>query len=468
MAWKLTITDPSGAYPLIEEHRHFSVEGTITHTEPLAEDAVVTVEVLDQGGTTLRFSRQERKDNRNLFTDCPLLTGYPKGMDDDWKHLKDYGFPPLLVRDLSDPQASLRDATIKCWYDDTSFKAIIVTATDVEHGLLLDDHMRFTDDKGRPYAALPKGGYTIRVTLSARDGTYLAMTEKPIRIGAYPDVAINRFNPPEHRKRMNAWCQARQIHVLNDLVPGYLNPYLGPWFYHMGLLPMYLASDVSQYVDSHVHLFVYLLDESSTSYSTELAFLETKGCIEDPKRLSVYHYDIGEAVIGKGTSHEQNGTIRRFPDGQFLWICRIDLTNFLAKENQYDLSGKSVVQAQTDKRHLVVPAGKPFAITGVVRPWQFDPGDFTLLESNAYRWRNKVASIRYRFASGKREWEETRTLGMQRIDGNPIGGSTLEFYNLFILPESEQGRMVTLTACALDTRGNSHAGARESITFQVV
>lgn len=463
MSWQLSITDPSGEYPLIEEHRHFSVEGTITHTEPLAEDAVVTVEVLDQGGAVLRFARQERKDNRNLWTACPLLTGYPKGMDDDWRHLKAYGFPPLLVRDLADPQASLRDATIKCWYDDTTFKAIIITATDVEHGLLLDDHMRFTDDEGRPYTGLPKGNYTIRVSLSDRNGKRLAVTEKPIRIGTYPDVAINRFNPPEHRRRMNAWCKEHRIHVLNDLVPGYLNPYLGPWFYHMGLLPMYLASDVSQYVESHVHLFVYLLDESSTSYSTELAFLETRGVIEDPERLSVYHYDIGEAVIGDG----KRGTILRFPEGQFLWIYRIDLTDSLAEENRYDVSGKSVVQAQTDKHHLAVPAGQPFAVTGVVRPWQFDPGDFTLLESNAYRWENAVETIRYRFKSGGRSWEERRTLHMERIDTKPIGNSVLEFYNLFTLPESERGNMVTITATACDRKGGSHAGAEETIEILV-
>ena len=459
----LTITCPSGPRPLIEEHRHFAVEGTISHEGPLPKELTLLVQVLDRQGNVLRHASTTTENDRRLFTATSLFTGYPKGMDDDRSKLKDYGYPPLLVTDLADPQASLRDATIKCWHDENIFKSIIITATDPAHGLLLDDHMRYTDEEGKPYTALTKGDYKIRVTLWRKDKSLLAMAEKPIRIGSYADVAINRFNPPAHRARMNLWCKKHGIHVLNDLVPGYLNPYLGPWFYHMGLLAMYLASDVTQYVDSHVHLFVYLMDAHSTSYSTELAFLETRGHIEDAKKLTVYHYDIGEAFLG-----EKKGRILRFKEGRFLWVYRIDLVNSLGKENLFDLNGKSVVRTMTDKRHLKVRAQHPFAVTGCVRPWQFDPKDLVLQADNSYRWDNEISLIHYRFSNGTRSWECQRPLGMQRIDQKPIGGSKLEFYHLFTLPESERGKTVTITLIAVDAKGKSHPKADARLVLQVV
>ena len=176
---------------------------------------------------------------------------------------------------------------------------MFVAATDMEHGLIFDDGMGFLGADGQPLDLLPEGNYVIEVLLRDEEGTELAIATRKIRIGSYPDVAIVRFNPPSHKARMLEWFKTKNIHVLNDLIPGYLDSYLGPWLYHKGLLPMYLAGDISQYANSVVHMFLYLLDPTSTSYSTELAFLEEQGVVENVERMHFYYYDIGEASLSK-------------------------------------------------------------------------------------------------------------------------------------------------------------------------
>ena len=176
---------------------------------------------------------------------------------------------------------------------------MFVAATDMEHGLIFDDGMGFLGADGQPLDLLPEGNYVIEVLLRDEEGTELAIATRKIRIGSYPDVAIVRFNPPSHKARMLEWFKTKNIHILNDLIPGYLDSYLGPWLYHKGLLPMYLAGDISQYANSVVHMFLYLLDPTSTSYSTELAFLEEQGAVENVERMHFYYYDIGEASLSK-------------------------------------------------------------------------------------------------------------------------------------------------------------------------
>ncbi len=451
---RLTITDPSETPCIIELFRHFSVEGTITHEGELHGDDVLVVELLDKEGERVRHAISSKKGNRNIFTDTPLLKGYPKGMDDDWEKLKRYGFPPLLVKDPAKAEDSIHDATIKCWYDDSSFKAIIITASDVPHGLIFDDYMHFTDEKGNPYSFLKEGNYTIRVTLSTRSGEVLASTQKPILIAHHEDVAIIRFNPIAHKKRMESWCKENHIHVLVDLVPGYLEPYLGVWYYHMGILPMYLASDVTQYVHGHVHLFIYLMEKSSTSYSTELAYLEKRGDVENPLRLSVYHYDIGEAELGG-----RKASIMLFGKDEFLWVCRIDRVTKEAKEGCYD--PKAVVESLTHKEKLTLFCGEPFAIMGVLRPWQFDKEDLELLGNNSYLWKNEIDAILYEFDDGEKRYGEQRKVGLKRAEGD----SVLEFLHIFTLSHSG---IYSLTLTAIDRHGRFHTGAKERLQLEVI
>lgn len=465
-SYELLITTPSGDAPVIEYGRHFTVNGRIEHTAPLPDDAVLTVRLLDGEGRTLRYARQTRKHSDSVWAYHPALTAYAEADDPARAGMKRFGFAELMVRDTAHPAQSMRDATIKCWYSDDAFKSMLVSATDRAHGAVADDGIGLCDGDGRPYTALPRGAYTVTVTLCSRDGATLATAAQMITIGDRRDQIICRFNPLSHRARMAAWSREMGISMSEDTLPGYLEPYLGRWEYHMGLLTMYRACDLAAYDGPRIHMFVYLIDPTSTSYETELGFLQSRGIVGDPERFAAYHYDIGEAVLGSGTANERQGRILRFADDEFLYVYRVDEVNAGARENEFRLDGSTVVASHTETDCVHVRAGADIAITGVVRPWQLDPARVTRRADNVYEFADGVCAIRYVFDDGTRTWTQQRPLLLQRIDDRPIGASVFEFYHLFHIDRAWRGRTLTVELTACDRRG-ARADARQRVRICV-
>ena len=513
MKIRLEITDPSEEDSIVEYRRHISVQGRILYETGSGEEtgegepgegtvesgpgegagesrpgegtgesgpgedgswtpegriplgAGFTFLLKNEKGDVLREVGTDTKNNRNIYAYHPLLTTYPEEMDPGRRDFVAYGFPPLVVKSIASPMESLRDASIKAWFSDQEFKAMFVAATDMEHGLIFDDGMGFLGADGQPLDLLPEGNYVIEVLLRDEEGTELAIASRKIRIGSYPDVAIVRFNPPSHKARMLEWFKTKNIHVLNDLIPGYLDSYLGPWLYHKGLLPMYLAGDISQYANSVVHMFLYLLDPTSTSYSTELAFLEEQGVVENVERMHFYYYDIGEASLSKvvrgnvgtadaagnvvdarmvgdpgnagtadtvgdvvdagmvgdsGNVGTRTAEILEFAPFDYLALTRIDLVDGQCKENVYDTTESHTVKSLVDleKEPLEIPTGQRFAITGVVRPWQICQEDIHRLKDNTYEWWDGFSRVHYIFDDGEKTWEEDRKPGMERLAPN--------------------------------------------------
>ena len=480
MKIRLEITDPSEEDSIVEYRRHISVQGRILYETGSGEEtgeggpgegtvesgpgegtgeggpgedgswtpegriplgAGFTFLLKNEKGDVLREVGTDIKNNRNIYAYHPLLTTYPEEMDPGRRDFVAYGFPPLVVKSIASPMESLRDASIKAWFSDQEFKAMFVAATDMEHGLIFDDGMGFLGADGQPLDLLPEGNYVIEVLLRDEEGTELAIATRKIRIGSYPDVAIVRFNPPSHKARMLEWFKTKNVHVLNDLIPGYLDSYLGPWLYHKGLLPMYLAGDISQYANSVVHMFLYLLDPTSTSYSTELAFLEEQGAVENVERMHFYYYDIGEASLSKvvrgnagtadtagdvvdagmvgdsGNVGTRTAEILEFAPFDYLALTRIDLVDGQCKENVYDTTESHTVKSLVDleKEPLEIPTGQRFAITGVVRPWQICQEDIHRLKDNTYEWWDGFSRVHYIFDDGEKTWEEDRKPGMERL-----------------------------------------------------
>lgn len=504
MKIRLEITDPSEEDSIVEYRRHISVQGRILYETGSGEETGesrpgegtgeggpgegtgeggpgedgswtpegriplgtgFTFLLKNEKGDVLREVGTNTKNNRNIYAYHPLLTTYPEEMDPGRRDFVAYGFPPLVVKSIASPMESLRDASIKAWFSDQEFKAMFVAATDMEHGLIFDDGMGFLGADGQPLDLLPEGNYVIEVLLRDEEGTELAIATRKIRIGSYPDVAIVRFNPPSHKARMLEWFKTKNIHVLNDLIPGYLDSYLGPWLYHKGLLPMYLAGDISQYANSVVHMFLYLLDPTSTSYSTELAFLEEQGVVENVERMHFYYYDIGEASLSKvvrgnagtadaadtagdvvdagmvgdpgnagtadavgdvadagmvgdsGNVGTRTAEILEFAPFDYLALTRIDLVDGQCKENVYDTTESHTVKSLVDleKEPLEIPTGQRFAITGVVRPWQICQEDIHRLKDNTYEWWDGFSRVHYIFDDGEKIWEEDRKPGMERL-----------------------------------------------------
>ncbi len=430
---------PSDLKKPIEKGRHFNVWGRIIHTAPLAKNAVLRVELLDRNGGTLRFAEQRKKNSRSVFAFHPALKGYPDEMDPGREKLVEFGFPELMVKDIERPYDSLRDATLKCWYSDDCFKALIVSGTDKAHGMPFDDGIGYTDAHGEPYDALESGEYTLKVTLASR-GRTLAQKEWGIRIGERAEQMIFRFNPVSHKKRMLEWCAELGFDTACDTLPGYLEPYLGKWLYHMGLTQMYNASDLAFYDAQKVRLFVYLMQKDSTSYSCELPYLQTKLRIGDEDRFEAYCYDIGEAELPKSG---QKGAVRRFEKGEYLYVYRLDTVSAAARENNYEINGADVIRYHTQKASLRLPSGERFAVCGAVRPWQRDPAGFIQNADNSYSFADFVTSLEYAFECEGEVVKETRLPGMERAEnGVSFGTSALEFYNIFTPRPQWKGKTV--------------------------
>ena len=557
MKIRLEITDPSEEDSIVEYRRHISVQGRILYETGSGEEtgegepgegtvesgpgegtgeggpgedgswtpegriplgAGFTFLLKNEKGDVLREVGTDTKNNRNIYAYHPLLTTYPEEMDPGRRDFVAYGFPPLVVKSIASPMESLRDASIKAWFSDQEFKAMFVAATDMEHGLIFDDGMGFLGADGQPLDLLPEGNYVIEVLLRDEEGTELAIATRKIRIGSYPDVAIVRFNPPSHKARMLEWFKTKNIHVLNDLIPGYLDSYLGPWLYHKGLLPMYLAGDISQYANSVVHMFLYLLDPTSTSYSTELAFLEEQGVVENVERMHFYYYDIGEASLSKvvrgnagtadtadtadtagvvvdagmvgdsGNVGTRTAEILEFAPFDYLALTRIDLVDGQCKENVYDTTESHTVKSLVDleKEPLEIPTGQRFAITGVVRPWQICQEDIHRLKDNTYEWWDGFSRVHYIFDDGEKTWEEDRKPGMERLapdEEKPgtnalglhreektgkvssIGSSVAEFYNVFEFVPEERGRTIRVR---VSVHGKNYEKAWKTIEIRII
>lgn len=462
----LTIELPSGEQPLVEYGRHFNVHGEIKHEKELPEDAVLTVRLLDSKGEVLRYALQNRKNNHNLYVYHPDLTAYPEEMDPKRKGIYDFGFPELLVKDMDNPMDSIKDATIKCWYSDNYYKAVIPSGTGTKQGMIFDDGVGFLDENGEPYPMLEMGDYQIEVELKASSGEILARAIKNIQIGKRESQAIVRFNPPEHKSKMIKWCRDNRYSVIKDLLPGYLDSYTGTWLYHMGLLKMYRANDIALYKDVPVHMFVYLIDPSSTSYETELAYLQTRRVIDDPKMFCAYHYDIGEALVGKGRAYERYGKIVEFHEDEYLALCRVDVVNDKARENVFNLNEKAVTAMYFDINEVTVTAGDTIAISGVVKPWQLDPKDFKLKSDNTYEIGDSVQELHYEIDDGETVKTQKRSLLMERIDKKPIGKSVYEFYNLFFIDPSWEGKKLTIKVTPCDKCGEKK-NASKKLTIHV-
>ena len=554
MKIRLEITDPSEEDSIVEYRRHISVQGRILYETGSGEEtgegepgegtvesgpgegtgesgpgedgswtpegriplgAGFTFLLKNEKGDVLREVGTDTKNNRNIYAYHPLLTTYPEEMDPGRRDFVAYGFPPLVVKSIASPMESLRDASIKAWFSDQEFKAMFVAATDMEHGLIFDDGMGFLGADGQPLDLLPEGNYVIEVLLRDEEGKELAIATRKIRIGSYPDVAIVRFNPPSHKARMLEWFKTKNIHVLNDLIPGYLDSYLGPWLYHKGLLPMYLAGDISQYANSVVHMFLYLLDPTSTSYSTELAFLEEQGVVENVERMHFYYYDIGEASLSKvvrGNAGTRTAEILEFAPFDYLALTRIDLVDGQCKENVYDTTESHTVKSLVDleKEPLEIPTGQRFAITGVVRPWQICQEDIHRLKDNTYEWWDGFSRVHYIFDDGEKTWEEDRKPGMERLAPNEekpgmerlapneeksgmerltpdedkpgtnalglhreektgkvssIGSSVAEFYNVFEFGPEERGRTIRVH---VSVHGKNYEKAQKTIEIRII
>lgn len=418
---KLEITSPSGNVGFVESKRSFVVEGNIISDVAIPEDCVLSIEVYDANHNIVRYISCKHK-NGNIFYSHPDLVTYSDELDPNRIAMREFGFPILSVDDIDSPYDSLNKGNIKAWYNNFCFKAVVINGSDSRIGTIFKTGIEFVDENNKPYEFLDNGKYRIEVYLKYHD-EILNSCFKEIIIGYRDRHLICRFNPLSHKQAMIDWCKTQNISIITDLIPGYLDAYLGKWYYHMGLLKMYRANDIYLFEKANVIMFDYLIDSTSTSYETELAYLQANCLIEE--RLSVYYYDIGEANI-----LDRKANIKRLENNEYGIFCRVDEIDNISEENKYYLNRAGVNKSHFDLKNIEIES-ESIAIMGVIKPIQLDPNDFVLKDDNTYEIYDYPEIIRYRFNIDGNIVEYDRKLNMERIDDESIGFSVYEFYNKF-------------------------------------
>lgn len=434
MSISLDILTPSGQVGFVEYKRSFVVNGKIKSDANIPNNCTLLINIKDNKNNIVRFVKCDKK-NKEYLLDYPSLIKYPSDLDVNDSKLKEFGFPELIVNDINNPNESIKNATIKCWFSDTEFKAIITSGSDINHGCIFDDGMNFVDENNNAYTILEKGNYLIEVILK-NEYDVLAKSYKDFVIGQRDNQLICRFYPLSHKQAMIKFSNNNNYSIITDLLPGYLDSYLGVWLYHKGLLKMYRANDICLFEKSHVRMFNYLIDETSTSYATELAYLQNHNQI-NTDRFTSYYYDIGEAIVGINKPYERKGIIKEFGEDEYGLICRIDEIDNSLLENTYYIDERNTIYSHFDLGNVSLNSNK-IAIMGVIKPIQLNPNDFILKDDNTYEILDYPYQMIYLFNIDDKRQVYKRYLNMERIDTQSIGKSVFEFYNTFELEEYNQ------------------------------
>lgn len=216
---------------------------------------------------------------------------------------------------------------------------------------------------------------------------------------------------------MYKWAFDNDYAVNYDYIPGFFPGVNG----NSGAKSLnFIKSDCALYDGSHTRMFVYMIDPQSPSYTIELPFLFDKGFVDNPKKFTAYHYDIGEAELS-AEFQKPRGTIVKFARDDHHAICRIDIVNEKAKENEFDL--QDVCYDSFDiiiNDGAVVPSGSKFAIMGVLSPQTLDDNLLCDEDTGLYSVNNRVENIVYTISKGDYSFESVKPVFLKRtgVDEN--------------------------------------------------
>ncbi|MCR5793903.1 MAG: hypothetical protein K6G61_00975 [Solobacterium sp.] len=449
---KIGITAPSAIERTIAPGRHFKAAGVLDGDVP--DDAVLKVALLDEAGKEVRFAASPQKGTDRVvtgsvggeITDFEGETGFSEIA---------YTAPELVVADTEDPGASAHDATVKFVYTDTTFYALIVSATDTAHGLAEPDGYELTDHEGKPYDALPEGKYTVQVTLSSADGKELASASEEIAIGWTNGTVIHEMTNMNVFQKggkdlLISWAQEEDLTVIDDLLPGFFDP-----FYQMSTMPMSVCCETAEYLPGTIHMLVYGNSSGSASYALEVAkYLQLEHRTEDPAFAKYYMFDLGEpSFAGK------QAVITAFGEDENIHICRIDHVREETQDGVFLNTEEHVLGSDTDPSDgWTVPEGT-FAVAGVMKPYQLQDDELVPDEEvcGFYTFSNGADSLIYTFvpSDGSEPFTITKAAGVSRIDtpDEQQDPALYEFYNVFPEDTLQAGLSYEVTVQAYDRNG---------------
>ena len=463
----ITITAPSDSNGAITPGHGFFITGTIAGARHLPNGVSLRVSVLNSLGEEKRFAESSQKDWNVIDRFCSAFFYYADDVDPERLSVNAKEFPCLIVKDSKAPEKSLRNANIKCWFSDENFNAFIPYATDVEHGLLFNDGIGYTDANGAIYEALPNGDYTAVVTIRDCNGQILAQAKKTFSISPVQNAILCRFHPDEQYKRMMKFAAENNLSMSIDYLPGYYKDPNGND--RGGLRAMFIGGDVAIYNNSHVHMVEYLSSENSSSLTVELPYIEKYFNIDDPEHFTVYRYDIGEPVI-EVQNHTLEGTIIPIENGDKLCLCRADLI-VNGSEGYLDFNTAEISATDINFSDGVTLSYASddcqLAVSGLVVPHQlkdeeiiFDP------ENNKTGLLNRVENIVYIVWDGSKTNRYKKPVNLTRKfkDGS-IYDSILEFYHVFSRNEIDPSGEYFISLYGIDKNGERVDGTSENFVI---
>lgn len=463
LSYDVKITIPSKTHTQIAPGRHFSVRGTIKGDKPLPDDAVMKVTLKDGKGKIVRTVIQNQKENMKFDLFYPNLSYYEKN-DPARKKLLAVRPPELLVKDKEHPEQSFSDATIKCYYDDTCFHAFFVSATDVKHGAIVEDHMNFTDENGKPYTALKEGKYVVCVQLFTKNGNKLAQDTLPITIAPHKDTIIARFIPESQWPIVEAWAKKTGYEFCADIFPGNTTVI----DVEAMIDPMWHAVDIAIFNQGKTHFLAYNITKSSTSYAVELGHLQKLGVVDDTSRFAAYYYDIGEPKFTMNQK-KQTGKITAMKPGDKMVLCRMDVVDDKAYDGKLDLLKSEIKKSTKDvTSRITVNKGERFALMGVLSPIQIEK-DQVVFDSvnNEYQNPRGISKVVYQIDDGVKIKRIEKKVGLTRTYESGLSStSEYEFYHVFDSALFQKiNKDYIITAQAYDSKGDPVKGTKE--TFKV-
>ena len=454
----IEINAPSAGELTIAPGRHFKVSGSLSGEIP--QDASLRVSLLDAWGHEVRYAETDQKGTDRILPSVVggEITVFVK--DTDFSGVA-YTAPELAVADIEDPHASAHDATVKCVYTDTDFYALIVSATDPEHGLAEADGYELTDRDGRPYDALPEGKYLVRAVLSTVDGKELASASEEIEIGRTSGTIIHEMTTAAAIRKggmelLSAWAADENLTILKDLLPGFFGTH-----YQMSTLPMSVSSETAEYLPGKIYMLLYGNTTTSTSHALEVArYLQLEHHVEDPDIAQYRLFDLGEPAFA-GAQAE----IIAFDEGENIHICRVDHIGDAAKDGVFLTTEAQVLGSDTDPSDGWTIGDGAFAVAGVMKPYQLRDDELIPDDDvyGFYRYLNGADALIYTFApvDGSDSFSITKAVGVRRIDepGAEAEPAHYEFYNVFPADALKAGNAYDVTVRAYDRKGAAIPGA---------
>lgn len=462
----ITITAPSDENGPVTPGHSFFISGTITNDEALSEGTSLRVSVLDKEGKEVRFASSSRKDDDSIdrFTDAFFY--YADDVDPKRSDIHAREFPCLIVEDTENPDASLKNANIKCFFSDKDFNAFIPYATDKAHGLLIDDGIGYVDEAGNPYNALPEGNYTASAVLTDSSGKVITSAQKQFSIEPAKNTILCRFHPDEHYENMKTFAAEKKLSMNIDYLPGYYKDQNGND--KGGLRAMFIGGDAALYNGSHVNMFEYLASPTSSSLTIELPFIEKYYNINDPEVFTAYYYDIGEPSVSVGDKTIK-GKIVSAETGDKLILCRADLSNH-GTEGKLVLNNTHILQTDIDLSDGITfsttDSGE-LALAGLVVPYQLKDEEILFHpEKNETGLLNRLDKLVYLVWDGNetKNYEKPVNLTRTFADGSEYD-SIMEFYHVFAKKEIDPNRDYAVSVYGIDLNGERVDGSKEFFTI---